>query len=446
MAIRTRTLALLVSSQIGSAMGSSISAFGASIWVFQETGSTTLLALVFLASLAPGALIGTVAGATVDRYDRRRVMLVADSVAGLATLVAVVLLGLGVLAWWHLALVAAAISTTAAYQEPAYSAALPTLATRETLSRVNGAVQIGPALALIVGPAVGGALVATVGLGAAFAVDLLTFVVAVAVLSRVRFDPTVDTSTSSMQTSPLVEGGTASQIREGWRELRRRPGLLLLTVLAGGVNFLFGFVNVLLLPLLLGFTDEASAGMAFGAAGVGMLAGSLVMATWRGPRSHVTVIALGITALGVATTLMALRPSVVLIAVALALVMASVPVVSTAGKTLAQLAVDDRVRGRVFGIRRAIATAAMPVSYLLAGPLAEGVFEPAMRSGGWLADVLGPVVGIGSGRGIAALFLMCGAGVAVVGLLIGRSRSLRRLEEELDTAPVPEPAGAPLPA
>lgn len=423
MAIDTRALTALTASQIASTVGSSIAAFGASIWVYTQTGSATLLSIVFLASLVPGAAVSTFAGVAADRYDRRIVMLAADSFAALATLAAAVLFGLGALVWWHVAIVAACVAVAGAFQDPAYTAALPAMTSGERLARLNGVVQFGPALALVVGPAVGGALVAAVGVGAVFAVDLLTFGVAVCVLAVVRFPGRRAAASESGPPSAAAVGG--------WRQYRCTPGLAVLAGVGSGVNFFVGFVNVLLLPLVLAFAGERSAGVVLALAGVGMLAGSALMSARRPTGSTVSTIAVGVAVLGAGSMAMSLRPSVVVVGAGLLLLAVPVPVVNASIQTLLQLSVPDEVRGRVSGVYRAVVTAAMPLSYLLAGPLADSVLEPAMAPGGWLADTAGRLLGTGAGRGVAALFLLCGVGVVFVGVATARSRSLRQLEQHV---------------
>jgi len=420
-----RTFLVVWAGQLVSITGTTLTGFGLQVWVYLETGSVTRLALVSLAFALPSVLLSPIAGALVDRWDRRVTMLAADLLAGASTLVIAALYFGGHLEIWHLYLLAGVGALGNAFQAPAWMAAIPLLVPKRHLGRANGLVQANEAVALVAAPAIAGAMLATVGLGAVLLTDVATFLVAVVTLAAVRFPPTP-------KGEHAATGSLRADIAAGWRYLRARGGLLWLLVIYAGVNFVLAFVDVLLIPLIVTFSSEAAAGGVLSAAGVGMLAGSLLMSAWGGPqRGRIAWIMGGIAVGGLCVIVAGLRPSLVLIAAGAVLLMLGTPVVNTTSQVIWQLKVAPEMQGRVFALRRMVAQAAFPLGIALSGPLADGVFEPLLTPPGGLAGSVGRVIGTGPGRGIAFMFILAGVGTIVMAAVGWLHPRVRHVEEEI---------------
>lgn len=420
--------------QLISVVGSNLTGFGLAVWMFLETDSVTLLALIMLASTLPGIVIGPVAGALVDRFDRRKVMLISDATAGLATFVVAALFFTDSLELWHIYLMATIGSVANAFQEPAYTASVPLLVPKRHLGRANGLVQMGQAVGTLVAPVLAGLLVATTGLWGVLLADGATFLVAVTTLALVRIPRPA--------AAPGPAGNVLGQVVEGWRWLRTRRGLFGFMLVAAGVNFLLGFMSVLFIPLYLSFTNEVVLGTAMSVFGVGMLTGSLAMGIWGGPRRRVNGMVVGIGLSGVLVATMGLDDSVFLVTAAGFALMATVAIVNGTSQALWQVKVPPEIQGRVFSVRRMLAQFAIPVAYLAAGPLADGVFEPLLAPGGRLAQSVGSVIGTGPGRGIGFMFVVMGLGTLILALVAYAAPAIRNLEDELPDMIPDEPIGA----
>ena len=421
-----RTFLIVWIGQLVSVTGSVLTGFGLSIWVYLETNSVTLLAVLTLATTVPGMAITPFAGPLIDRMDRRVVMLLADTSAGVATLAAVSLYFGGNLEIWQIYPIVAVGSMANAFQEPAYLASVPLLVPKAHLGRANGMIQLGPAIGTIAAPALAGVLVLTAGIGAVLLVDMFTFLVAVVTLASVRIPRPVPSADGSEEGEPLLRG-----FARAWTYLRERPGLFGFILMATLLNFILGFANVLYLPLLLSFSNEAAAGGIMSIAGVGMLVGSVVMSIWGGPRRRVSGM-LGFTAVaGVAVLLTGLGESVALIALSVFLLMGAVAIVNGTSQAMWQVKVAPDMQGRVFSVRRLMGQLAAPISYLLAGPLVDIVFEPALAEGGALAGSVGSIMGTGAGRGIGFLFVLMGIGTVLVAAASYALPHIRNLEDEL---------------
>ena len=421
-----RTFLVVWAGQLVSLIGSALTGFALAVWVFQETGSATRLALVLLAGALPGIVLGPLAGALVDRWDRRWAMILSDGGAALGTLIIAFLHFTDRLEIWHLYPALALSAAFVTFQFPAYSAATSLLVAKDQYGRAAGLVQLAEAIGQILGPVLGGVLLFWGDLGLVLAMDVGTFVFAVVTLLVVRF-PAPEQSEAGLEgTGKLWE-----EARYGLTYIYRRKPLWYLLLYFTSINFVFGFVSVLLFPLMLSFASEATAGAAFSLGAVGMLVGSLVVSAWGGPRRRVlTVIGADFVIAG-GMLIAAIRPSIVLFTVGAFIVMFVLPLANSASQALWQSKVDLDIQGRVFAVRRATAQAAIPVAYLLAGPLADRVFEPLMAEGGALAATVGRFIGVGDGRGIALFFIVLALLSVLASLVVLAYEPVRTLEETL---------------
>ncbi len=400
--------------------------FGLSIFVYQISGSVTQLAMVLLAANLPAIVLAPVAGVWVDRYDRRIVMMVSDTAAGLGAVALLFIAWTGELTFWPMIIVAAFGSAGAAFQEPAYRASIVTLVPKEKLGRANGMIEMGPALGTLIAPAIAGAIILTYGIKIILAIDVVTFLIAVGMLAAVKFPRLM-----SMNESPAP---MRSQITAGLNYLRERRGLLGLLTMAAGLNFFLVFANVLWLPVFLGFANEAQIGFIMTGVGVAMVAGSVVMSAWGGPKRLVGTMIAMMAVGGVLLGLSGVRPSIWWAGGAVFAFMFMIPLVNGISQTLWQRKVDAEIQGRVFSTRRMIASIASPLAFILAGPLADGVFEPLLVNDGPLASTVGRVIGVGVGRGSALLLILAGLGVTVTALIAWSVPAVRNIEVDIPNA------------
>jgi MFS family permease len=417
--------------QLLSLFGSSLTTFALGVWVFQETESVTQFTLVLFFGSIPGVLLLPFAGLLADRWDRRRTMMLSDAGAALGTVVLAVMFFIGTVQIWLIYAALVVSSSLGTFQRPAYSAAIAQLVDEEHFGRANGMVQTAQAVAQLLAPLAAGVMLAFVDIRTILVVDLMTFGCALATLAWVRFPPIRDAVVEESQPGWLRE------IIVGWRYLGAHAGLLSLMVFFAVLNFSGGFANALVQPLILSFTTASMLGTVMTLGGLGLLVGSLVMSAWGGPKRRVNGIFGFMLLAGVGIFAVGFRPSVPLVTAALFVTFFTLPFVQGCTSAIVQSKVKPRLQGRVFAVTHMIAGFMAPVAYLLAGPLADRVFEPLMAPGGALADSVGAVIGVGPGRGIALLMMTVGVVLVLAtagGYLVPR---LRRVEDEMPDAGVP---------
>jgi DHA3 family macrolide efflux protein-like MFS transporter len=422
-----RTFVLVWAGQLVSGVGSGFTSFALGVWVYQKTGSVTGFTLVLLSATLPTILLLPFAGALVDRWDRRRTMIVADSVSASATLVLALLLYAGRLQIGHIYLAAMVHAACGAFQWPAYGAATTLLVPRHLLGRAAGMVEFAHAIAGILSPLLAGILIGRIGIPGVMLVDCLTLIAAVGTLAVARFP------------KPAAPAGPRrslwADVRFGVRYVAERPGLTRLMAFFSSINLFSNFNNALIVPLVLSFATPPVLGATLSTGAAGILLGGTVMSAWGGPRRRVRGIVIGGMLLGVSMMLMGVRPWAPLVAAGLFVFNSSTPVMNGCSQAVWQVKVPPELQGRVFAIRRMIGTCTTPLCFLIAGPLADRVFAPLLMPGGALAGRLGPFLGgIGPGRGIGLLFVVVGGMcvlVSVAGLL---SPGLMRMEDDLPDA------------
>ena len=426
-----RDFLLIWAGQLISGLGSRLTSFALGLWVYRETGSATQFALIFVAMAVPALLLAPLAGALVDRWDRRRTMIACEAISAAILLVMAALFATDTLVLWHVYVGVAIAALTNTFLQPAYAASIPLLANQDQLNRVNGMVQTGNGVALVGGPALAGVLMSLFSIAGVLLIDALTFVIGALALYLARVP-------RPARTTPPEEENLWREAATGFRYVRDRPGLRGLLAVLGLSNFFFGIGSIAITPLVLSIANgsEAMLGLQMSIGCSGLLVGGVIMSLWGGPRSRIHCV-LGFTLLaGLFIALHGLAPSFALVTAAGFALFLTIPFTNSANAALWQSKVPAELQGRCFAIQRVLSEAAMPLGYCLAGPLAEHVFEPLLMPGGALAATVGGWIGTGPGRGLGLMFIVLGALMMLVAIGAYGVRAIRRIEGDLPDAPV----------
>lgn len=433
-----RTFLIVWFGQLVSQVGSSITRFALGLWVFQKTGSTTQLALVIMAARVPALLMSPIAGALVDRWQRRRAMILSDAGAALGTLAVAILLATNQHEIWHLYIALGVSGAFGAFQQPAYTAAATLLVPKRHYARAAGLVQLAGGAGAVLGPIIGATVLVLGGLTTAFATDLATFCVAVLTLSIVRF-PELDRAAGPVRGFRVL----LAEARIGLDYVIRRRGLLGLMAAFSAVNVAISFHSVLIFPLLLGFAGETTAGATISFGALGMVAGSTFMSIWGGPKRRVEGLMAFLATAGIGLTIAGLRPSPIGAAAGIFVVLFSIPIAAGISQAIWQSKIPPELQGRVFSLRLMVALSATPIAYLLAGPLADHLFEPLLSTDGALSGSLGKLLGTGPGRGIGAFFIVLGLFIVMVAATALANSRIRNLDSEIPDVIEDQPQPAP---
>lgn len=420
---------IVVLGQAVSFIGSGMTRFAIVFWAWQETGQATTLALAGFFSFAPVVIISPIAGALVDRWNRKLVMMISDLAAGLSTVVLLLLFLTDNLQIWHLYAAGAFAGAFESFQWPAFSAAITTMVPKEQYSRANGMYSLAQSISGIIAPALAGGLLAIIGINGIMTIDVVTFIFAIGALLFVHVPQPKIT-----QAGQAGRGSLLKESAYGFRYILERPSLLALQMVFFFINLTGTLGWTLLAAMILARTGDnaAALGTVEAAAGIGGVAGGLLLSTWGGPKQRIHGVLVGMIIGSLfGSLLMGLGRSPMIWAAAALIESAAIPIVNGSNQAIWQAKVAPDVQGRVFSVRRLIAQITAPLGILMAGPLADKVFEPAMSAEGWLTPLLGNLLGAGPGAGMALMFLLTGALSTLVGLAGYAFPIIRNVEQIL---------------
>ncbi|MEM7131819.1 MAG: MFS transporter [Chloroflexota bacterium] len=423
--------------QLVSLLGTSMTRFALTIWAYQTTGSATALTLVAFFSFGPLVLMSPLAGALVDRWNRKMVLMISDLMAGVATIVLLLLYTSGSLELWHLYVLGAVAGTFEAFQFPAFSASITMMLPKEQYGRASGMRATAESTAAIVAPIAGGLLLTLIGIGGIMVIDVITFLFAVGAILIVQIP--------QPETTDIGEAAKSNLWQEsifGFQYIWARPSLLGMQMIFFVANFFGGYGWVLLAPLVLARTgsNEFVLGTVQSALGLGGLAGGILMSAWGGPKNRVQGVLLGMVGnflLG--NLIVGIGNNLLWWTIGAFFSMFFIPILNGSNQAIWQAKVPPDVQGRVFATRRLIAQITSPLAMLSAGPLADRIFEPTMQAGGTWASLWGGLVGVGPGAGIGLIFVLTSI-IGIIGALSGYFfPAIRNIETILpDYVPISE--------
>jgi MFS family permease len=401
--------------QLISWTGSALTDFAIPVWIYITTGSLADFTLFAVLGLVPGMLVSPLAGAIVDRYDRRTIMILGDLAAGGVQLI------LGILAWtgnlqiWHIYPLIVALSLALTFQRFAYMSAVPQLVPKRYLGHANGVVATVSGSAMLLVPLLAVGLLSVIGLGGILALDVLSYLVATLVVAFVRFPRTMAWRRREGLLAEIAGG-----VRHSWGNFNFRAMLLWFAVL----NVFLAPLWLMFTPLVLSFATLADIARVSVAGGVGGLLGGLVMSVWGGPRKHrLRGVFLATLGFAVFCGVVGARSDLTLIAAGAFGMAFCMTLINGQYATIIQVKVPQRFHGRVIALNTLVAWSTLPFGYIVVVPYGSELFKN-----------IGEAAGIGADRGIGLLYLVCGLAIAVVALAALRIRRLARFDEEVPDA------------
>jgi MFS family permease len=432
-----RTFLIIWAAHLVSLFGSGLTGFAMGVWIYQLTGSVTQFALTVLSMIVPGILISPVAGWLVDRWNRRLVMILSDLGSAMSVLAIALVLMAGQFEVWHFYVALAVGGAFGVFRELAYTALIQMLVPKQHFGRISGLIQMGYPAMRIVCPLAAGLLLAVVPIHIVILIDFLTFFSPIITMLLVRI-PDLD---ASVTVQPHGNSFWQS-ITSGWAFITAREGVRALLLFFIILNFTMGLAHALYQPLLLSFTSVRVVGVMTTVAGSGVLAGSLLMSVWGGPKRRIRGISCIALLFGVGLIVAGLRESVPLIAVAFFGMVFGMPVIFGSMQAMWLSKTPPGLQGRVYAVWTMILRTSLPGAYLVAGPLADRVFKPLLADGGLLSGSIGIFVGVGPGRGIGLFYMTIGIVVVITTVASYLNPRFRLIEDELPDAIADEAPGA----
>jgi len=261
-------------------------------------------------------------------------------------------------------------------------------------------------------------------------IDILSFFIAALLVVWVRSNRVV-AEQAKLQNHHVEEQVKLSfwhELKEGMRTINANKGIVVLITLTSVLCFYIGFLQTLLAPMMLNFTDPKTYGISLSVCASGLLVSSLLISIFGGIKKHVATMTVCLVFVGLFYSLIGVSTNVYVIVVSGFLFFFALAFVQTSLEVLIRQNIDNTVQGRVWSLISVATQLGYPIAYVLSGVLAEHVFNPLLVEGGLLATSVGSIIGIGPGRGIGFMFIVFGILIAFLSFVTGRTKVIKELE------------------
>ncbi len=409
-----RTFIILWASQLLSSIGSEMTYFAVIIWAWKVTGQATSLSLLLFFNQIPKLATALFVGIFVDQWNRKILMIVGDTATGISTIAILLLFLTNNLEIWHIYLVAVIIGPFRHFQYFAFSTSISTLVPKQHHTRaVVMTEHVGEFTSNIIAPGLAGAVYYLIGLSGILSIDIITFVIALSATWLVHIPQPVVSETNQNN------GKIWENLTFGWRYIIQDSGLLAILFF----SVIFHFIDAVMMgihsPLILARSSNDSNVFAIvqAAIGCGGLVGALFLSVWGGFKRRIHGLLLGTVVYYAVMIVFSLgnHPSVWMISGFVAA--AFWPLIITSNQVIWLAKVPPNLQGRVLSTRYVLTLMASPIGLVIAGPLADNFFRPAMISGGILAPIFGNFFGTTSGSGLGVQYFL----FSFLGVILGLS-------------------------
>lgn len=419
-----RYIVLWVSQSI-SQLGSSMTAFALILWTYEQTGSAFSVSIMSFCNYVPYILISIFVGTFVDNHRKKAVMLVADSIAALASLLILAFSMTGTLAAGHIYIFNSVAGTTAAFQQPASAVALAKIVPKNKLTNVSGMNSFSSNLTVVFSPMLATVLFSAGGLPLILLFDLLSFSVSFCVLLFFIHIP--EQIIKEKLTSPFTG------IMVGFHFLKNETGILYIMLTMAAINFFsrLTYENILS-PMILSRSsgNNVVLGIVNACMGIGGIIGGLLVSVKKESRKKANMIYISAAIsflLGDLT--MAIGRNIFFWSFAAFAASVPIPFITAEQNVILYKKIPENMQGRVFAVRNAIQYSTIPFGILLGGYLAEYIFEPFMRSDTGIVHFLEILVENGPGSGMAVMFLCTGVSGFTMSILSLHNKKIQKLND-----------------
>lgn len=404
-----RPYLLLWSTQSLSTLGSAMTSYALVLWLYLKNGSALQTALLSVCSYAPYVLMSIFAGALSDRWDKKRTILLCDSLAALSTVAVLMLIQTGSLQVWHLYALNALNGLMNSVQQPAGEVVTTLLIPKGLYHKTSGLRSLSQSLNSILTPILATVLFTLGGVGLVIAVDLTTFVLAFFTLWRLV--PVPAQANTHQTPEPLL-----TSARAGLTWLRQNPLILNLILFLACINLVASTYNAALPAMVLSKSvgGEGVLGLVNTCVGAATLCGSVLVTLLPAPKNRVRSICLCLfLSMSTENFMLAFGRHPAIWCVGAVLGWLLIPMMNANMDVIFRSTIPTDIQGRVYACRNTLQFFTIPVGYLLGGLLVDGVFEPILANQP-THSLLVQLFGAEKGSGAAALFFVMGlAGVLV---------------------------------
>lgn len=324
---------------------------------------------------------------------------------------------------WIIYLGVAVSSAFTALQNPAYKSSVTDMTDKSVYSRASGLMQLAESSRFLISPVLAGYLLRYFDIESILMIDIGTFLIAVAAVYGVK--KKIANSRTEGREEKFFSG-----LADGFRYTFSQKKLVWLLSLTSIITFAVGFLQALMGPMILSFTDARMLGLVQSVSATGMIVSSLLIGIFSKTRKQVRLLTISLGIAGFFYALFGTSTSILFIITAGFIFFTMLPFINTSLDVLIRTNVDNRMQGRVWSIVSLVSQFGMIISFATAGFLADKVFNPLLLPGGALASTVGRITGTGEGRGIGLMFVLAGILIIATASAIIKNQAVKSLETE----------------
>lgn len=414
MAHEKKTLAPFIvvwAGQLISSLGSGLTAFALGVYAFEKTKSASVYSLIILCAFLPSYLLKPIGGTLADRINRKWLIVAGDLGSALGLLPIAISLYSGTCEMWLIYLGTALSGAFGAFHNPAYKASVSDLLSVQFYAKASGLIQLADSSKFILSPILAGFLLHFTSIEWVLAIDVATYLLAGMAAFSVKLKSA--SANDSISKEPFFK-----DFFEGFRIAFANKALIYLLCLISLITFAVGFMQALMGPMILAFTDAKTLGTIQTTSASGMLLGSLFIGLFSKTNHQAKTLSIALFFTGMFYALVGTFTQISLLILFGFLFFLCLPFVNTSLEVRIRLLVDNRAQGRLWSIVSLISQMGMLLAFAISGVLADKVFNPLLLPGGMLSDSIGKIIGTGEGRGIGLMFLLAGSLVSITAFSI----------------------------
>ena len=403
-------------------IGSGMTAFALSVYVYEKTGSVSYISLITLLSFMPSIILSPIGGLLADRYDRRLLMIIGDLFSGLGLIYILWNIQAGEKSIVPIFLGITFSSIFTSLLEPSYRATLTDILEEENYAKASGLIQVAGSAKYLISPVIAGMILSVADIRVILLLDILTFITTCLMIFLVR-----KSMNSEMQN---YKKDSFKGLLEGLFIIKENRGVYSLVIIMFFVCFFMGFIQILIRPMILALSSVKTAGMMESLCAAGLLIGSLWIGIAGIKKNYSKILAVACFFCGIFMSMTGVNENLNIIGISTFLFFSTLPFMNSCADVLVRVSIPNELQGRVWGLISLITQMGTVVAYIISGIMADYVFEPMFNKNGILVENIGIIIGTGKGRGIGFMLILSGIGMLIMAIVIWKNGEIREVSEK----------------
>ena len=405
-----------------SSIGSGMTAFALSVYVYKKTGSVSYVSLITLLSFMPSIVLSPIGGLLADRYDRRLLMIIGDLFSGLGLVYILWSIQAGEKSIVPIFVGITFSSIFTSLLEPSYRATLTDILEEENYAKASGLIQVAGSAKYLISPVIAGMILSVADIRVILLLDILTFITTCLMIFLVRKSMNSETQN--------YKKDSFKGLLEGLFIIKENRGVYFLVIIMFFVCFFMGFIQILIRPMILATSSVKTAGMMESLCAVGLLIGSLWIGIAGIKKNYSKILAVACFFCGIFMSMTGVNENLAIIGISTFLFFSTLPFMNSCADVLVRVSIPNELQGRVWGLISLITQMGTVAAYIISGVMADYVFEPMFNKNGILVENIGIIIGTGKGRGIGFMLILSGIGMLIMAIVIWKNGEIREVSEK----------------